>query len=590
MPSTYSPNLRLELLASGEQANTWGITTNTNLGTLLEDAITGYIELNVTASDITLTQIDGAADQSRNMILAIIGAPASARSVYCPDNVTKIYVVANTTAQVVTISTVSGAGVDISPGQAALVYCDGTDVYSGTTSSFIADRALRSDAVGNIAASTVTATELGYLSGVTSALQTQLNAKQATVTGAATTIVSSNLTASRALASDASGKVAVSSVTTTELGYLSGVTSALQTQLNSKQATITGAASTVVSSDLTASRVLASDGSGKIAASSITSTELGYLSGVTSNIQTQLGTKQNNITGAASTITSSNLTASQTLVSDSSGKVATSAITATELGQLSGISSNVQTQLNAKQATVTGAATTITSSNLTTSRALASDGSGKVAVSAVTATELGYVSGVTSSIQAQINAIVSGTGPIPSGTKMLFIQAAAPSGWTLDTSHNNKALRIVNTTGGTFGGSATFTSAFASQTPSGSVSVSGGSVAATTLTTAQIPSHNHSFSTGGQSNNHTHGGIGQSAGGYGLQAGSPHYEYSVMIYGLGGFQTTGVSADHSHSGTTSSAGSSGSHTHAYTNPTASFSGNAINLAVQYVDAIICTKT
>lgn len=87
-----------------------------------------------------------------------------------------------------------------------------------------------------LGATTITATgvEINYLSGVTSAIQTQLNGKQATIIGGASTITASNLTASRALASDASGKVAVSAVTATELGYLSGVTSALQTQLNAK--------------------------------------------------------------------------------------------------------------------------------------------------------------------------------------------------------------------------------------------------------------------------------------------------------------------------------------------------------------------
>lgn len=66
-----------------------------------------------------------------------------------------------------------------------------------------------------------------------------LSTKQDTITGAATTITTSNLTASRALISDASGKVATNAVTSTELGYLSGVTSAIQTQLNAKQGTIT---------------------------------------------------------------------------------------------------------------------------------------------------------------------------------------------------------------------------------------------------------------------------------------------------------------------------------------------------------------
>ena len=72
-------------------------------------------------------------------------------------------------------------------------------------------------------------------------LQSALDGKQATITGAATTIDTEDLTASRALVSDGSGKVAVSSVTDTELGYVSGVTSAVQTQINSKISTYDGA-------------------------------------------------------------------------------------------------------------------------------------------------------------------------------------------------------------------------------------------------------------------------------------------------------------------------------------------------------------
>lgn len=74
---------------------------------------------------------------------------------------------------------------------------------------------------------TATTDELNYVDGVTSNIQTQLNGKQATITGAATSITSANLTANRALVSNGSGKVAVSAVTSTELGYLDGVTSAV---------------------------------------------------------------------------------------------------------------------------------------------------------------------------------------------------------------------------------------------------------------------------------------------------------------------------------------------------------------------------
>ena len=131
---------------------------------------------------------------------------------------------------------------------------------------------------------------------------------QAAITGAATTIASSNLTANRALIANASGKVAVSAVTSTELGYLSGVTSSIQAQLNEKLSTTSGAASTIISSNLTASRALVSNASGKVAVSSVTGTELGYLSGVTSAVQTQLDNKvtKNTAQTMTGTMTSQN--------------------------------------------------------------------------------------------------------------------------------------------------------------------------------------------------------------------------------------------------------------------------------------------
>lgn len=96
---------------------------------------------------------------------------------------------------------------------------------------------------------TATTAELNHVDGVSSNIQTQLNAKQATITGAATTIDTENLTANRALISNSSGKVAASStITTTELGYLNGVTSNIQTQLNGKLSTSGG----TVSGNLTA--------------------------------------------------------------------------------------------------------------------------------------------------------------------------------------------------------------------------------------------------------------------------------------------------------------------------------------------------
>jgi hypothetical protein len=186
---------------------------------------------------------------------------------------------------------------------------------------------------------------------------------------------------------------------------------------------------------LTASRALVSDGAGVVGVSAVTSTELGYLSGVTSNIQTQLDSKVGSITGAISTVVAVDLTASRAVVSNPAGKIAISGTTSTELGYLSGVTSAVQTQIDSKQATITGGATTITSSNLTASRALASDGSGKVAVSSVTATELGYVSGVTSAIQTQLdNKMPDEVG----------INDQTGTTYTLALSDKNSSVRMAN--------------------------------------------------------------------------------------------------------------------------------------------------
>jgi len=140
----------------------------------------------------------------------------------------------------------------------------------------------------------------------------------------------------------------------------------------------------------------------------------------------------------------------------------------------------------------------------------------------------------------------------PSGTIMLFVQTSAPTGWVKSTAHNNKALRVVSGTAGA-GGSVAFTTAFANQAVSGT----NGAIGATTLTTAQIPSHTHTY------NSNDFGGSTQLA-----------YTDS------GGYFIRDVAFN------TGATGGGGSHTHT----SGAFTGTAINLAVQYVDVIICTKS
>lgn len=133
MPSTYSPSLRLELIASGEQANQWGNTTNKNLGTLLEQSISGVMDVDVTAGDATLTALDGLSDESRNMVLVVTGTPGVARVLYAPE-VTKLYVVYNNSDSDVSIATTAVGSVDVAivPGGSKVVFTDAVDFFEAS--------------------------------------------------------------------------------------------------------------------------------------------------------------------------------------------------------------------------------------------------------------------------------------------------------------------------------------------------------------------------------------------------------------------------------------------------------------------------
>ena len=128
MPSTYSPSLKIELIANGEQAGTWGQTTNNNLGTLIEQAITGVGQLAITG-DYVLTNYNGLADEARNAVLVFSGTLSAPANVIAP-SVQKTYVITNNATANVTIKTSGGNGVVVPSGLNSLVYCDGADFYT----------------------------------------------------------------------------------------------------------------------------------------------------------------------------------------------------------------------------------------------------------------------------------------------------------------------------------------------------------------------------------------------------------------------------------------------------------------------------
>lgn len=130
MPSTYSSLLRFELIAVGEQSGTWGGTSNTNLGTLLEAAITGLATVtHDDSANYTLTVNNGAADEARCLILKVGGALTATRNLVCPTSV-KFYIVHNNTSGgfAFTIKTSGGSGISVPAGTRKIVYCDGTNV------------------------------------------------------------------------------------------------------------------------------------------------------------------------------------------------------------------------------------------------------------------------------------------------------------------------------------------------------------------------------------------------------------------------------------------------------------------------------
>lgn len=129
MPSTYTPSLRLNLQATGEQTNTWGLTLNNGVFTLVDTAVAGVTVVPVSSSDVSLTTANGAVDESRAAVLSVQGALSNNVNIIIP-NLTKTYDVWNGTSGAFTvgIKTASGVAVTVTQGETTRVWCDGSNV------------------------------------------------------------------------------------------------------------------------------------------------------------------------------------------------------------------------------------------------------------------------------------------------------------------------------------------------------------------------------------------------------------------------------------------------------------------------------
>lgn len=150
MASSFSNDIKLELMVSGEKAGLWGNITNTNLQ-ILEQAASGYLSLAVGGADVNLVLTDGATSNGKNLYFKLTGTLTGNRVVTMPDSSERVFVVEDATDRstshyTLTVKTFSGTGVSLPVGSKALLYSDGTNVSSGlltkgyksTTSSYTA--------------------------------------------------------------------------------------------------------------------------------------------------------------------------------------------------------------------------------------------------------------------------------------------------------------------------------------------------------------------------------------------------------------------------------------------------------------------
>jgi len=213
MPSTYS-NLKIQLMATGENNTSWGDVTNVNLGTALEEAIVGSADVTFASANVTLTLTNTNASQTaRNLRLRCTGTTGgSIRNLVVP-SIEKPYIIQNDCADDIVVKTAAGTGVTVPAGTVAWVYSDGVDVVSAlsyspflsATNAAVITGLITNLTSVNITTSNLTSTNLATTNlAVTNLLAGNATATNVTATNAtatnlnATTAVLTNLTSTNA--------------------------------------------------------------------------------------------------------------------------------------------------------------------------------------------------------------------------------------------------------------------------------------------------------------------------------------------------------------------------------------------------------
>jgi len=304
MPSTYTDNGGIELPANGEQSATWGNTVNDNMN-IIDRLTNGVGSISLSGTTHTLTTTDGAVSDGHYKVLILGGSPSGTNTItISPNDGQHIYIVKNNSGQTATFTQGSGANASVLTGTTKIIYCDGAG--SGAAVGDITGTLDLGSLILEGTTVTSTGAELNILDGVT-ATSAELNILDGVTATSAELNILDGVTATSAELNILDGVTATSAelnildgvtATAAEINRLDGFTGDADDLNYAKDLRATGVTTSEfdVLDGLTASTAELNKMDGVTA----TTAELNYVDGVTSNIQTQINTKAANTTQAAS--------------------------------------------------------------------------------------------------------------------------------------------------------------------------------------------------------------------------------------------------------------------------------------------------